>query len=83
VRKYVFFQKSQGMMGNNHFGGQADSELGQRHSAKFRPAGGLEVKMDENGLWVYYPSGSFIGKFHLIHPQHKAILTSWEFLYLG
>jgi len=57
------------MMGNNHFRGQADSELGQRHSAKFRPAGGLEAK---NGLWVYYPSGSFIGKIHLIHPQHKA-----------
>ena len=51
LEKIWFFQKSQGMMGNNNFGGQADSELGQRHSAKFRPAGELEAK---NGLWVYY-----------------------------
>ena len=33
----MVFPECQGMMGNNHFGGQADSELGQRHSAKFRP----------------------------------------------
>lgn len=72
-------------MGNNHFGGQADSELGQRHSAKFRPTPvGWRWKWMKMGCgFTTPPVVLWEENSSKIHPQHEAWNIQREFLYLG